>query len=103
MMLADDWGSYDASYRMQELGRTPDINTPNIDALGADGVRFSNYYVQPICSPTRASLLSGRYSIHTGAEHRLFGADEPSCLPVALPLMPRAFKELGYSTHMVGK
>ena len=64
MMLADDWGSYDASFRIKHLGRQPDIHTPNIDKLAGDGLTFDNYYVQPICSPTRASLLSGRYSTH---------------------------------------
>ena len=103
LLLADDWGSYDASHRIRSLGREPDVHTPTIDRLSADGVTLSNYYVQPICSPTRASLLSGRYSIHTGSEHRLWGWSEASCLPIALPLMPRAFKELNYSTAMVGK
>lgn len=64
---------------------------------------FAQYYVQPICSPTRASLLTGRYSIHTGSEHLLWGPSEPSCLPLATPLMPKAFKIIGYQTHMVGK
>eukprot|EP00039_Didymoeca_costata_P002585 m.61271 g.61271 ORF g.61271 m.61271 type:complete len:595 (+) comp11392_c0_seq1:355-2139(+) len=103
MMLVDDWGSYDASWIMKSYNRTPDIHTPNIDHLSSLGLRFTNYYVQPICSPTRSVLLSGRYSIHTGAEHILFGAEEPSCLPTTLPLMPHAFKKLGYQTHMVGK
>ena len=103
LMLADDWGSYDASHRIRALGREPDVQTPEIDQLTAAGVQFDNYYVQPICSPTRASLLSGRYSIHTGAEHRLWGSAEPSCLPTTTPLLPRAFKALNYSTHMVGK
>ena len=80
-LLADDWGSYDAGFRIRELGRQPDPRTPGDRRLAADGLTFSNYYVQPICSPTRASLLSGRYSIHTGSEHKLFGASEPSCLP----------------------
>ena len=102
-MLADDWGSYDATYRQKELGRTPDLQTPSIDALGASGIRFGNYYVQPICTPTRSGLLTGRYSIHTGSEHILFGAFEDSCLPVDLPLMPAAFKKLGYQTHAIGK
>jgi arylsulfatase A-like enzyme len=102
MMLADDWGSYDASWRMKELGRTPDILTPHIDELSAGGVRFSNYYVQPICTPTRSVLMSGRYSIHTGCEHILFGASEPSCLPTEFPIMPEAFKKIGYQTHMAG-
>jgi arylsulfatase A-like enzyme len=81
----------------------PDIHTPNIDALSETGVRFANYYVQPICSPTRAVLMTGRYSIHTGCEHILFGASEPSCVPTTLPLMPHAFKKIGYQTHMAGK
>ena len=98
MMLADDWGSYDASWRMKELGRKPDIMTPTIDSLSADGVRFSNYYVQPICTPTRSVLLSGRYSIHTGCEHILFGSSEASCLPVDLPIMPQAFKAIGFAS-----
>ncbi len=103
LMLADDWGSYDASFRIRSLGREPDVRTPHIDALAGAGVTFANYYVQPICSPTRASLLSGRYSVHTGSEHRLWGSSEPSCLPVRLPLLPRAFQALNYSAHMVGK
>ena len=102
MMLADDWGSYDASWRMKELGREPDIHTTNIDALSADGIRFANYYVQPICTPTRSVLMSGRYSIHTGCEHILFGASEPSCLPVDLPIMPQEFKQLQYQTREDG-
>ena len=105
MMLADDWGSYDSSARARSLGRKPDVQTPVIDQLSSDhhGITFANYYVQPICSPTRASLMSGRYSIHTGSEHRLFGFGEPSCLPTTTPLMPRAFNELGYASHMIGK
>lgn len=102
-MLVDDWGSYDASFRQRELDRKPDVSTPNIDRLADDGVKITNYYTQPICTPTRASLLSGRYSIHTGSEHILFGNSEPSCLPVRLVLMPEAFKQLGYAAHMIGK
>ena len=63
----------------------------------------ANYYVQPICTPTRAGLMTGRYSIHTGSEHILFGAFEDSCLPLELPLMPVAFKKIGYQTHAIGK
>ena len=42
------------------------IHTPNIDRLASEGVILDNYYVQPICSPTRSALMSGRYPIHTG-------------------------------------
>ena len=42
------------------------IKTPNIDKLASEGVVLDSYYVQPICSPTRGALLSGRYPIHIG-------------------------------------
>lgn len=103
LMLADDWGSYDAAFRQRSLGRRPDVSTPAIDELAARGVVLSSYYVQPLCSPTRASLLTGRYSTHTGAENSLFYPSEPACLPLSLPLLPRALAALGYQSHMIGK
>ena len=52
--LVDDWGSYDASFRMTQLGRDVDIPTPHIDGLHDGGVGFENYYVQ--VSPALAAL-----------------------------------------------
>ena len=43
-----------------------EIPTPNLDALAYDGILLSNYYVQPICTPTRSALMTGRHPIHTG-------------------------------------
>ena len=42
------------------------IHTPNINRLAAEGVILDNYYVQPLCTPSRSTLMSGRYPIHTG-------------------------------------
>lgn len=56
-ILADDLGYADVGYHGSE------IRTPNIDALAAAGVKLENYYVQPICTPTRSQLLSGRYQV----------------------------------------
>ena len=56
-ILADDLGWNDVSYHGSE------IMTPNIDKLAAAGVKLENYYVQPICSPTRTQLLSGTYQV----------------------------------------
>ena len=94
-MLADDLGSYDLSFRMRALGRSPQIHTPHLDKLRSDGVGMSNYYVQPICTPTRSVLLSSRYSMHTGLENQLIGANEPTCLPKNMPLLQERFNAIG--------
>lgn len=57
-ILIDDLGYNDVGYHGSE------IYTPNIDKLARGGVRLENYYVQPICTPTRSQLLSGRYQVN---------------------------------------
>lgn len=56
-ILADDFGYADIGYHDSE------IRTPNLDALAAAGVKLENYYVQPLCTPTRSTLLSGIYPV----------------------------------------
>lgn len=56
-VLADDFGWYDVGYHQSE------IRTPNLDKLSAGGVRLENYYVQPLCSPSRNQLMTGRYQV----------------------------------------
>ena len=46
-----------------------EIPTPNIDKLAKSGIILDNYYVLPICSPTRSAIMTGRYPIHTGASN----------------------------------
>ena len=48
------------------------IPTPNIDRLATEGIILNNYYVQPICTPTRSALLTGRYPIHNGLNNKIF-------------------------------
>ncbi|XP_078344679.1 arylsulfatase B-like isoform X2 [Oculina patagonica] len=74
-----------------------------MDKLAAEGVILDNYYVQPICTPTRSALLSGRYPIHTGLQHHNIETDEPYGLPLNITTLPQALKNAGYATHMVGK
>ena len=59
-VLVDDLGWSDVGFHGSK------IKTPNVDKLASEGVVLENYYVQPICSPTRGALLSGRYPIHIG-------------------------------------
>uniref|UniRef100_A0A3B4WF80 Sulfatase N-terminal domain-containing protein n=1 Tax=Seriola lalandi dorsalis TaxID=1841481 RepID=A0A3B4WF80_SERLL len=56
-VLADDFGWYDVGYHSSE------IRTPNLDKVSASGVRLENYYVQPLCTPSRNQLMTGRYQV----------------------------------------
>jgi len=65
MFVVDDLGWSDVGYH-----NITSIKTPHIDQLAYDGVILQNYYVQPICTPTRSALMSGKYPIHTGKVNR---------------------------------
>ena len=102
-ILVDDWGSFDVAWRERELNRSAQLRTPTLDALTEAGVRLDTYYVQPICSPTRSALLSGRYQIHTGLQDGIIQAEARVCLPPKFGTVADAFQLMGYRTHMVGK
>ncbi|MEM7478818.1 MAG: sulfatase-like hydrolase/transferase, partial [Planctomycetota bacterium] len=74
--FADDWGRYASAYAKLEPGGPSDIvSTPNFDRLAADGVLFTQAYVNaPSCTPCRSSLLSGQYFWRTGRGAILQGA-----------------------------
>lgn len=100
VIVADDLGYADVGFH-----GAADIPTPNIDALAASGIRFTNGYVSgPYCSPTRAGLLTGRYQQRFGHEFNLGG---PSSADKGLPLTETTFanrlKDAGYVTGLVGK
>ena len=80
------------------------IRTPHIDALAADGVRFTNWYAcSPVCSPSRAALLTGRYPTRAGVPHILGGSRKTSGLPVGEVTLADILKGQGYSTALMGK
>jgi len=76
----------------------PSVKTPHIDALAASSVRFTNAYLTTsVCSPTRCSILTGRYPHNTGAP------ELSTPLPETAILLPRILKDHGYHTAQAGK
>ncbi|XP_053397039.1 arylsulfatase J-like [Mercenaria mercenaria] len=96
LIISDDLGFNDVGYHGSE------IKTPNLDTLAMTGVRLENYYVQPVCTPTRGQLLTGRYQIHTGLHWVLWPAT-PAGLALDNPTIADKLRDTGYATHMVGK
>lgn len=99
IIMTDDQGYGDLSC----MGAT-DFKTPNIDSLCNDGIRFSSMYSgSPVCSPSRACLLTGRYPGNAGVRAILAGHRKASGLTPEVPTIATALKELGYATGISGK
>lgn len=99
IILTDDQGYGDLSC----MGST-DFRTPHIDSLAREGARCTNWYSgSPVCSPSRASLLTGCYPGHAGVRAILAGHRRATGLTAEVPTIATAVKELGYQTAAVGK
>lgn len=95
--LADDLGWGDVGFHGGE------IKTPQIDRLAAAGTRLEQFYVQPVCSPTRAAFLTGRYPIRHGLHIGVVRPWATYGLPLDERTLPQALKEAGYVTAITGK
>ncbi|PLW67248.1 N-acetylgalactosamine-6-sulfatase [Pseudohalioglobus lutimaris] len=97
-MFTDDLGYGDiASYG------AADIKTPSIDQIGEDGVRFTQFYaISPVCTPSRAGFLTGRYPVRMGIHH-VFYATSVDGMPESELTIAEALRDSGYQTGMVGK
>jgi arylsulfatase A-like enzyme len=99
IFLTDDQGYGDLSC----MGQT-DFRTPHLDRLAAQGVRFTNWYSNsPVCSPSRAALLTGRYPGNAGVRAILAGHRTAAGLPQEVPTLAAALKQGGYATALIGK
>ena len=96
--LADDLGRRDVGFMG---GR--EIKTPHLDKLAAAGVRLDQFYAQPLCSPTRCALMTGRYPMRCGLQVGVIRPEATYGLPLEERTLPQALREAGYTTAMVGK
>ena len=76
--------------------------TPTIDKLASEGCKLEMYYVQPLCSPTRGTIMTGRYPSHTGIGPNVIRPVAPYAMPKDEVLIPQLLKKVGYKTHAVG-
>src|SRR3954469_3513434 len=86
-IVADDLGWKDVGFHGSE------IKTPNLDKLAKEGVRFTQFYAQPMCTPTRAALMTGRYPFRYGLQTAVIPSAYNYGLPTDEYLMPQALKD----------
>ena len=81
-----------------------DIRTPRIDRLAREGAKFTDFYANgPVCTPTRAALMTGRYQQRCGLEWAIAPGQKVPGLPVDETSLPRMLKSAGYATALFGK
>ena len=95
LILTDDQGWGDLS-----LNGNEDLHTPNIDKIALNGVRFDRFFVSPVCSPTRAEILTGRHHTRTGVYDVSLGGER---INVDEETLGDLFKAAGYKTAAYGK
>ncbi len=97
VMLSDDMGWGQPGFQGGQI-----IPTPNLDRLATEGVNLTQFYVQPVCTPTRACLLTGRYAFRTGTVIR-FTANDTAGMLLDEQTLAQALRDAGYFTGIVGK
>ncbi len=98
IFVADDLGWADVGYHGEET-----IETPSLDRLAREGVQLDRFYTTPICSPTRAALMTGRDPIRLGVVYGVIMPWHTNGIHPAERFMPESFRDAGYQTAMVGK
>jgi len=96
-ILADDLGYSDVGFHGSE------IQTPHLDRLAAAGAKLESFYVMPVCTPTRASLMTGRYPMRYGLQSGVIRPWSNYGLSLEERLLPAALREAGYATAVSGK
>lgn len=96
-IVSDDQGWRDVGFHGS------DVETPSIDRLASTGARLEQFYAQPMCTPSRAALMTGRYPHRYGLQTLVIPSAGTYGLPTDEWLLPQALKDAGYRTAIVGK
>lgn len=97
VLLSDDHGWADVGWHGSE------IKTPNLDQIAAAGAKLEQHYVMPVCSPTRAALMTGRYPMRLGLQTGVIRPWADYGLPLEERTLAQALRETGYTTAICGK
>lgn len=97
VIIADDLGRADVSFNGGQ------IKTPAIDSIATSGAKLDQFYVQPVCSPTRAAFLTGRYPLRLGLQVGVVRPWAEYGLPLQEQTLAQGLKSAGYQTAIVGK
>ncbi|MBW2267778.1 MAG: arylsulfatase [Deltaproteobacteria bacterium] len=97
IFLADDMGWADVGYKGSP------IETPSLDRLAREGTRLERFYATPVCSPTRAALMTGRDPMRLGIVYHALMPWHHHGVAFDERFMPQAFRDAGYQTAMIGK
>lgn len=99
LIVADDLAWNSIGYSSDELA----FVTPRLTALGESGIIMDNFYAQEVCSPSRGSLLTGRYPLSIGMQYGMVAANAEWGMPLDETTMAEVLSDGGYNTHMLGK
>ena len=95
LIMTDDQGYWDTG-----VSGNPHIDTPSMDRLAEEGIQLNRYYASPVCSLTRAGLMTGRYYLRTGLYNTRFGGDSLGLNEITVAQL---LKQAGYRTGLFGK
>ncbi|MCX7015445.1 MAG: arylsulfatase [Candidatus Sumerlaeota bacterium] len=95
VILADDLGWADVSFHGS------DIPTPHVDRLAREGVELHRFYSCPVCSPTRAGLMTGRWPVRYGMQHWVVRPWYPTGVPVDEDFLPQMLARAGYERRAI--
>ena len=96
-VLIDDLGFND------DWDRSPDLAWPNVAQLAREGLSLEHFYTQPLCTPTRGALMSGRWPVRLGLQDGVIEGGENYGLPLEEVTLAEKLKEVGYHCYGVGK